>query len=121
MSTLHGTLSSALAKDYEQQASFLYEHAERINRFGDIVIKPFDLVPHVRPLRNGSSVGFVAHCPRGRDHAPLLVQLAEHNFRVGKPEKHELQFNDGYVIWMAAVTRIDITFALVFYTRSDAS
>lgn len=120
MSTLHGTLSSALSKNYEQNASAFYQNAERINRFGDLVIKPFDLVPHVRPLHNGS-VGFVAHCPRGRDHAPLLIALAENNFNVGKAAKHELQFNDGYLIWTAAVTRIDITFCLVYYTRSDVS
>lgn len=120
MSTLHGTLAAALSRDYEKQTSALHQNAEAINRFGDLVIKPFDLVPHVKPLQGGG-VGFVAHCVRGRDHAPLLLSLADAGFTVGKAEKHQMQFNDGYTIWTAPVKSREIAFCLVFYTPVDAS
>lgn len=120
MSTLHGALSAALAKSYEQHATALHQNIHKINKFGELVISPFDLIPHAAPLHNGS-VALVAHCPRGRDHAAVLLSLAERGFRVGAPAKHEVQFNDGYTVWVAAVTSIELTFRLVFYTTADAS
>lgn len=117
--TLYGKLIGHVAADYEKQTSALHNNQLLINRFGEFC-KALKLTPDVRTRENGT-IALVAHCERGRDHAPIVDMLRQMACKVGEFSMPAIQFRDAYTIWTARVSAPSFKFTLLFYIEEDAS